>query len=123
MFDNGSEFKLYFTPLLKYFNIKPVLTTIKKLQANAPVKRVYQLTLNMLVTKDLDKKVFDYIYPWCETLVSIAWALRDSYHSTIHAMSCQSVFGIYIIFNLTSVLDWRVITTGKQQQVDIGNLQ
>ena len=57
VFDNGSEFKLYFTPLLKYFNIKPVLTTIKKLQANAPVERVYQLTLNMLVTKDLDTTI------------------------------------------------------------------
>ena len=28
-FDNGSDFKIYFTPLMKYFEIKPVLTKIK----------------------------------------------------------------------------------------------
>ena len=72
VFDNGSEFKRYFTTLLKDFNIKPVLTSVKKPQANAPVERVHQVILNMLVTKDLDKKVFDYIYPWGETIAYIA---------------------------------------------------
>ena len=72
VFDNGSEFKQYFTTLQKDFNIKPVLTSINNPQANAPVERVNQVILNMLVTKDLDNKVFDYIYPWCETLSSIA---------------------------------------------------
>ena len=28
-FDHGSEFKLYFNPLLNYFNIETVLTTVK----------------------------------------------------------------------------------------------
>ena len=52
-FDNRPDFKWYFTPLLKGFNIKPVLTRIKNPQANAPVDRVHQIILNMLVTKDL----------------------------------------------------------------------
>ena len=68
VFDDGSEFKRDFTPLLKYFDIKPVLTSVKKPQSNAPVERVHQVILNMLVTKGLDKKVFDYIDPWGETL-------------------------------------------------------
>ena len=33
----------------------------------------------------------------------------------------QAVFGRYIIFNLVSVVDWRVITTAKQRQVDVDN--
>ena len=72
MFDNESEFKQDFTPLLKDFDIKPVLTSIKNPRANAPVKQVNQVILNMLVTKDLDNKVFDYIDPWVETLSAIA---------------------------------------------------
>ena len=63
MFDNGYEFKQYFTPLLKDFDIKPVLMKVKNTQANSPVKRVHQVILNMLVTKDLDNKVFDHIDP------------------------------------------------------------
>ena len=38
VFDNGSEFKEDFTPFLKDFDIKPVLTTIKNPQANALVE-------------------------------------------------------------------------------------
>ena len=37
VFDNVSEFKQDFTPLLKDFNIKPVLTSVKNPRANAPV--------------------------------------------------------------------------------------
>ena len=68
MFDNGFEFKQDFNLLLNYFDIKPVLTTIKKLQANALMERVQQVILNMLTTKDLDNKVLKHIYPWGETL-------------------------------------------------------
>ena len=57
MFDNGSEFKRDFTPLLKDFDIKPVLTSIKSTQANAPVEQVHQVILNMLITKDIDKNL------------------------------------------------------------------
>ena len=63
VFDNGSEFKWDFTPLLKYFDIKRVLTSVKNPQSHATVERVHQVILNMLVTKDLDNKVFDYIDP------------------------------------------------------------
>ena len=38
MFDNGSEFKRDFTPLLKEFDIKSVLISVKKTQANVKVE-------------------------------------------------------------------------------------
>ena len=95
--------------MLKYSGIKPVLTTIKNPQANNPVDQVHQVILNMLFTKDIDNKVFDYIYPWGESLVNIAWAIRASYHCTIEATPGQVVFDISIIFNLASVVYWRVI--------------
>ena len=49
VFDNGYEFKQYFTILINYFDIKIFLTTIKNPQNNAPVERVHQLILNILV--------------------------------------------------------------------------
>ena len=56
VFDKSSEFKRDFNPLLKDFDIKPVLTSVKNPQANASVEQVYQVILNMLATKDLDNK-------------------------------------------------------------------
>ena len=123
MFDNGSDFKQYFTPLLKGFDIKPVLTPVKNPQANVSVERLHQVILNMPVIKDLDSKVFDYIYPWGETLYSIAWEIRASYHRTILATPSQDVFRRDVEFNLASYVDWSVANIVKQRQVDIDNVR
>ena len=63
------------------------------------------------------------IYPWGETLSSIAWAIIASYHHIIMATPGQSVFGRYMLFNLGSVVDWKVVTAAKQRQVDIDNVR
>ena len=63
VFDNRSEFKVNFTPLLKYFGIKPVLTSVKNPQSSAPLEWVHQVIIYMLVTNDIDKKIFDHIDP------------------------------------------------------------
>ena len=93
MFANGSEFRQDFTPLLKDFDIKPILTWEKNPQANAPFEQVHQLILNMLVTKDIDKKIFDYIDPCSENLAYIAWEIRDSYQRSVMATPSQVVLG------------------------------
>ena len=72
MFNKGYEIKLYFTPLLNYFSVKHFCTTVNNTQTNAPLEWVYQVMFNMPVTKDLDKRFFDHIYSWGETLAYIA---------------------------------------------------
>jgi hypothetical protein len=111
VFHNGSEFKRDFIPLLKDFDIKPVLTSIKNPQATAPVERIHQVLGHMFLTKDLNSLIFDYIDPWGEILSSIAWAVRGL------------VFGRDMIFNISTVIDWRAITLHKQKQVDQDNLR
>ena len=123
MFDNGYEFNREFTPLLKNFDIKPVLTSVENPQANAPFEQVHQVILNMFVTKDLDKIFFDYKYPWGKTLSYIAWSIINSYHHTITVTPRQALFDRDLLFNLTSVFDWRVVTTSKQHLVDIDNVR
>ena len=113
MFDNRYESKKEFNTLLKDFDIKPVLTTTRNPQSNALVERVHQVILNMIVTKDISNKVFDYIYTWGETLAYIAWLIRAYYHRTVQTTLGQYVFGRDMIFNLMSVIDWRVITVAK----------
>ena len=109
--------------MLKDFDIKPVLTTVKNPQANALVERVHRVILNMLSTKDLDNKVYEHIDPWSETLSYITWSIRAYYCCTIMTTLGQSVFGRYMLFNLTSVVDWRVLTAVNQRQVEIDNVR
>ena len=121
VFDNGSEFKRDFEPLLADFDIVPQCTTVENPQANAPVERVHQVIHNMLVTKELDKHLFDYINPWGEFLSSIAWAIRTSYNSSTQATPAQLVFGRDMLFNITKVIDWKLITERKVKQVQKDN--
>ena len=123
MFDNESEFKCDFTPLLNYLNIKPVLTKIKNPQAKTMVEWVHQVILKMLYTKDTYNKVLNSTDPWSETLAYIAWVIMEYYQNTIHTTSYQSVFGIYMIFNFTSLVYWKVINASEKRQVDIENFK
>ena len=123
MFDNGSEFKRDFIPLLKQFDIKPKLTTIKNPQSNAPVERIHQVVANMLRTQDLKNKVLDHIDPWGEILASIAWAVRSAHHNVLGATPAQLVFNRDMLFNLKTVVDWKQISARKQKQVDMDNLR
>jgi hypothetical protein len=117
VYDNGSEFKKDFQPLIEDFDIKPKCTTMENPQANAPVERVHQVIQNMIRTKDLSNRVFDYIDPWGEIISSIAWAICASYHSIFGATPAQLVFGRDMIFNIKTIVDWKTITTRKQKQI------
>ena len=68
MFDNGPNFKKYFTPLLKDSSTTTMWTYIKNPQTNTPVECIHQMIYNMIITKDIDRKIYEYIYPWGETL-------------------------------------------------------
>ena len=123
IFDNGSEFKKDFLPLLKDFRIKPTPTSIKNPQANAAVERLHQVLGNMLRTQDLDNQVFDYINPWGHILSSVAWAVRSSYHSVLEATPAQLVFGRDMVVNLQFAADWQAIARKKQSQVNNDNVR
>ena len=50
-------------------------------------------------------------------------SIRASYHFTIMVTPVQAVFGRDMIFNLVSVLDWKVVIAEKQRRVEIDNVQ
>jgi len=112
IFDNGSEFKKDFVPLLQDFAIKPTCTTITNPQSNAPVKRIHQVVGQMMATQDLKTRIFDFINPWGPILTSIAWAIRAAHHSTL---GCT--------LNMKTIINWKDISERKQAQVDKDNLR
>jgi hypothetical protein len=123
IFDNGSEFKKNFIPLLKDWAIKPVVTTVKNPQANSPIERIHQVLRNMFLTKNLKERTFDYIDPFGDILASIAWAVRASYNSSTNKTPAQLVFGRDMMFNLTSLVNWKELSIKKQRDVDKANLR
>ena len=61
---DGSELKKDFIPLLEDWSIKPVCTTIKNPQSNAPIERIHQVLRQMFLTKNLPEQTLDYIDQW-----------------------------------------------------------
>ena len=53
-YDNGSEFKLHFKALCKYFGITSKPTSVKNPTANAILERVHQVISSMLRTAEID---------------------------------------------------------------------
>ena len=117
IFDNGSEFKMHFSSLLKDYGVKPVPTSVKNPQANAAVERVHQVIQNMLRTKDLLQHVYEHDDPFGTMLASVAWAVRASYHSTLQATPAQLVFNRDIVMSMAHAVNWKDITERKQAQI------
>ena len=123
VFDNGSEFKKDFVPLLKDWSIKPKITTIKNPQSNSPVERIHQVIRHMFTTKNLREQTFDYIDPFGHILSSVAWAIRASYNSATDATPAQLVFGRDMLFNISTLVNWKALAVKKQKSVDKANLR
>ena len=80
-----------------------------------------QVMYNMIITKDLYRKVYDYIDPLREQLASLEWSIREAQQQGIGFTTDQDVLGRDMLFKLKSLVYWCVITSGKQQQVGIYN--
>ena len=68
IYDNGSEFKLYFKQLCNQYDLKQKPTSKKNSQANSVLERVHQVVANMLRSYDLDNQDLDKLDPFGEYL-------------------------------------------------------
>lgn len=123
IYDNGSEFKKNFRPLLKDLAIQPVCTSVKNPQSNAILERIHQVTGNMLKTMDLVNIEFDVIDPWTSILTSIAYAVRCSFHSTLKATPGQLVFGRDMLLDLKFEPNYTQTWAQKQQRINYDNIR
>ncbi|GFH50558.1 hypothetical protein CTEN210_07034 [Chaetoceros tenuissimus] len=123
LYDNGSEFKKNFQPLLKDMAIKPKCTTIKNPQANSILERIHQVTGNMLTSSDLMNQEFDIRDLWIPTLTSIAYAIRCSFHSTLQATPGQLVFGRDMLLDISYEHDYQATWQRKQRQIINDNIR
>lgn len=123
MYDNGSEFKKNFQPLLKDFAIKATCTSIKNPQSNAILERIHQVVGSMLKTKDLVNIEFDELDMWSPILASVAYAIRCSHHSTLNTTHGQLVFGRDMLLDLKFEPNYEQMWATKQKRFKYNNIR
>ncbi len=121
IYNNGSEFKLYFEYLCKLYGIKRKPTTVKNPQANGALERMHQVLGQMLCTAEID--MADSVTPndIDVFLNNAAWAICSTYHTVLKASPGADIFGQDMLFNILFVVDWHKIGEHRQSLTDCGN--
>jgi hypothetical protein len=121
IFDNGSEFSYEFLELLRSYGVSPKPTTVKNPQTNAFVERIHQVMGDSIRSMELHKRKFDDLTVNA-VLQNVAYGLRSTYHSSLAASPCQTVFGRDMIINAIYLANWKDITTRRRSQIKNNNV-
>ena len=121
IYDNGSEFKLYFRELCDSYSIKRKPTTVKNPRANAVLERVHGVFGNMMRTAGLDMAdtVNDDMID--QFLDSAAWAIRSTHHTVLGMSPGAAVFGRDMLFDIPHLADWKAVGERRQHLVGQNN--
>jgi hypothetical protein len=77
----------------------------------------------MFLTKNFKEQIFDYIDPFSSILLaSVAWAICAFYNSATQTTPAQLVFRQDMMYNISSLVNWKDLSIHKQQLVDKANL-
>jgi hypothetical protein len=122
-YDRGSEFigKDFQKMIKNDYGIKGKPITVRNPQANAIVERVHQVIGNMIRTFELESNYLDEEDPWKGILSATAFAVRSTFHTTLHSSPGQLVFGRDMIFNIQHTANWEYIKQRKQQLIEKNN--
>ena len=121
-FDNGSEFKWLFRELCDNMGITEKPTTEYNPQANAIIERVHQVLGNQLRSFELESRELNKEERTFEPfLTACAYAIRNTYHTTLKATPGQLVFGRDMILPVQFNADWALIAQRKQDVIDNSN--
>jgi hypothetical protein len=117
-FDNGSEFKSVFIQTSINYGIKSKPSKSHNPQSNRVIERVHLTLGNMLRSFEMQNKTLNEEDPWSSFLEVTAWAIRSTYHTTLHATPTQLVFGRDMILNIKFKADWVIIDAQKQSRTE-----
>ena len=121
IYDNGSEFKLFFKQMVESFAIKHKPTTVKNPQADSILERIHQVVMSMVRTSQLDMQKTCEPEMTDEILSNVGWAIRSTYHTMLGSLPGSAVFGRDMLFDIPYLADWVTIGRRRQEQVDKSN--
>jgi len=118
---HGSFVGTEFQDMLDDYGIKRKPITVRNPQANAICERVHQVIGNIIRTFELQTNYLDEDDPWKGILSATAFAIRCTYHTTLHSTPGQLIFGRDMIFNIKHTANWEVIREHKQKLIQMNN--
>ena len=121
IYDNGSEFKLYFRELCDSYSIKRKPTTVKNPRANAVLECFHGVFGNMMRTAGLDMADTVNDDTIDQFLDSAAWAIRSTHHTVLGMSPGAAVFGRDMLFDIPHLADWKAIEERRQHLVSQNN--
>ena len=122
--DRGSEFigHAFKKELMQgEYGVTVKFATTANPQANSVIERIHQVLGNMLRTFKLETNYLDTDDPWAGILAATAFAIRNTYHTTLKATPGQLVFGRDLIFNTKYIANWEEIRQRKQSTIKYNN--
>ena len=123
--DQGSEFigQDFHDMCINDYGIKRKIISMQNPQANAIIKCAHQMLGNLIQSFELqDNPYIGMDDPWSGILAAAAFAMCSTYHTTLHAMPGQLIFGRDMILNMQYLADWTVIKAHKQQLICKNNI-
>jgi hypothetical protein len=100
------------------YGIKCKVISTQNPQANAVVECVHQTLANLIRSLELQTNPYlDEDDPWIGILAAVTFALHSTYHTTLHAMPGQLVFGRDMVLNVQHWADWTAIKAHKEQLI------
>jgi hypothetical protein len=82
------------------YGIKRKVISTRNPQANAIVEHAHQMLGNLIRSFELqDKPYYDSDDPWGGILAAASFAMHAMYHTTLHAMPGQLIFGRDMVLN------------------------
>jgi hypothetical protein len=85
IYNNGSEFKLHFCTLCETYGMKRKPTSVKNLQANAVLERIYAVFTNIICTAELDMAKLVKASDIDVFLSDTAWVTCSTHHTVLKA--------------------------------------
>ena len=114
IYDNGSEFKLFFEDFSKFFGLKRKQNTIKNAQANAILERIHEIMTNTMRTSSLDMQETCTPEMIDKFIANVGWAICSTHYTILGSTPCASIFGQDMLFNILYLANWSQI--GKRRQ-------
>ena len=110
--DQGSEFigQDFRDMCINDYGIKRKIISTQNPQANAIVERAHQMLRNLIRSFELqDNPYLDLDDLWLGILAAALFAMHSTYHTSLHAMHGQLIFGRDMILYMQYLADWTAI--------------
>ena len=121
VYDNGSEFKLFFEQLCESYSLKRKPTTVKNPQANAILERMHAVLSDMIHTANVDMQETCTPEMIDDVITNVGWAIRSTHHTVLGSSPGAAIFGRDMLFDIPYIADWSEIGKRRQNQVDRQN--